>query len=429
MTIDTPKTELLGTILLVDDDSINLTVFGQCLMSDYSVLAATSGPRALEIAHATPQPDLILLDIMMPGMDGYEVMNKLKESPQTRDIPVIFVTALTSDLDESRGFELGAVDYIYKPCNLATLSARVGTQIELKKARDRLRDQNSFLEADLQRRLRENQLIQLELLENEKLAAIGQLAAGIAHEINNPLGFIYSNFNTLQNYNREIFELLDAYECYVGETDNLPELLEKIQRLKVEKELDFLRRDMKELLLECRDGLTRVRDIIQNLRQFADGNDSEWQLTDINNALEVTLGIFAHGMNGALKIHKDFADIPPIQCLPARLNQVFLSLLVNASQAIETAGDIFVRTGHDQQQIWVEITDTGHGIAPEHLPHVFEPFFSTHPLGKSIGLGLSTSQSIVGAHHGKIEVSSTPNQGTTFTVRLPVRQETGNQAV
>lgn len=421
MAVDNAKTEPLGTVLLVDDDSVNLTVFGQCLMPDYSVLAATSGSRALEIAHANPKPDLILLDIMMPNMDGYEVMGKLKESPETRDIPVIFVTALTSDLDESRGFALGAVDYIYKPCNLALLSARVGTQIELKKARDKLQNQNAYLEAELEKRLRENQLIQLELLETEKLAAIGQLAAGVAHEINNPLGFIYSNFNTLQSYIKEIFDLLDAYERCVGETEDIAELMEKIQCLNMEKELDFLRRDMKELLIESRDGLSRVRVIIQNLRQFADGNDSEWQLTDINNALEVTLGIFAHGLNTDLKIHRDFADIPPIRCLPARLNQVFLSILVNASQAIDTVGDIVIRTGHDQQQIWVEIADSGHGIAPEHLTHVFEPFFTTRPLGKGIGLGLSTAQSIVHAHHGKIEVCSTPNQGSTFTILLPIQ--------
>lgn len=422
MVVDNAKPEPLGTILLVDDDSINLTVFGQCLAPRYSVLAATSGGRALEIACATPKPDLILLDIMMPEMDGYEVMGKLKESPETRDIPVIFVTALTSDLDESRGFALGAVDYIYKPCNLAILSARVSTQIELKKARDRLQDQNTYLEAELEKRLRENQLIQLELLEAEKLAAVGQLAAGVAHEINNPLGFIYSNFNTLQTYNRDIFDLLDAYERCVGETPDAAELMQKIQHLKAEKELDFLRNDMNELLTESRDGLARVRDIIQNLQQFAEGNDNEWQLTDINKCLDITLSIFANGQNAHCTIHRDFADIPAARCLPARLNQVFLSLLVNASQAINTAGDIVIRTGHDRQQIWVEIADTGHGIAPEHLPHIFEPFFTTRPPGKGIGLGLSTAQSIVRAHHGKIEVCSEPNRGSTFTIRLPIQQ-------
>lgn len=418
----------LSTVLLVDDESINLSIFGHYLLDSFSVLAATSGRRALEIAHDSPKPDLILLDVMMPEMDGYEVIRCLKADPATCDIPVIFVTALTTDLDESKGFELGAVDYIYKPCNLAILLARINTQLELKQARERLQHQNRYLEAELEKRLRENQLIQLELLQSEKLAAIGQLAAGIAHEINNPLGYIYANFNTLQNYYRDIFELLDAYEKQLVPSQATPELIGYFNQLKTQKELDFLREDLPALLLESRDGLSRVRQIIKSLNTFADGDLDKWQFANINHCLDSTLDIFANNKNAHCKIHKQYAEIPEVYCLPIQLNQVFLCLLMNAAQAIATVGNITISTGRDTaDQVWVEVADDGHGIAPEHLKHVFEPFFTTRPQGQGMGLGLSTAQNIISAHHGKIEVESTPGQGSIFKIRLPISQP--NQAI
>jgi Signal transduction histidine kinase regulating C4-dicarboxylate transport system len=410
------------TVLLVDDDSVNLAVFGKCLSDAYSVLIATSGERALEIARGEQKPDLILLDIMMPGMDGYEVIQHLKADPNTQDIPVIFITALTSDVDETRGLELGAADYIYKPCSLAILSARVRAQIELKRTQDLLRDQNASLEAELEKRLRENQLFQLELLQSEKLAAIGQLAAGVAHEVNNPLGFIYSNLNTLQDYSRTLFAFMDDVDGLIGQEPQNQGLLAKIRGLYKHSDLDFVRKDMLELIVESRDGLARVRNIMQNLNKFSEGNTKEWQLADINECMDATLGIFQNDQSVQCVLEKNYGDVPTIHCIPSRINQAFLSLLINASQAIENGGTISVSTGCNDQQVWAEIADNGYGIAPENLAHLFEPFFTTRPIGKGIGLGLSTTEAIVRAHHGRIEVNSKVGQGSSFKIWLPIQQ-------
>jgi signal transduction histidine kinase len=194
-------------------------------------------------------------------------------------------------------------------------------------------------------------------------------------------------------------------------------------QLKAQKELDFLREDLPALLTESRDGLSRVRNIIKSLNSFAEGDDHQWQLADINQCLDTTLDIFASEKNAYCVIHKQYADIPAIYCLPIQLKHVFLSLLINASQAMDKSGNITIRSGCDNaEQVWVEFADDGHGVAPEHLKHLFEPFFTTRPLGQGIGLGLSTAQNIIAAHHGKIEVDSTPGQGSLFKIRLPIKQ-------
>ncbi|WP_431064965.1 sensor histidine kinase [Methylotuvimicrobium sp.] len=421
MSNDTTSIDKRPSILIVDDESVNLSVFGQYLMADYAVLVATSGAKALEIANNNSL-DLILLDIMMPGMDGYEVIKVLKASPKTQDIPVIFVTALTSGLDETFGFSLGAADYLYKPCNLSILSVRVNSQIELKKARERLQNQNIHLEAELQKRLQENQIIQSELMQSEKLAAIGQLAAGIAHEINNPLGFIFSNLNSFQEYALEIFDLIDQYDNQLSKCRHQPDCISKLQDLKQQKDWNFLREDIADLICESKEGLTRVRNIVRAFNQFTDDNGQDWQQCDIKLSLETTLKVFVCSQNIQCRIRKEYGDTPEIECIPQLMNQVFLSLLTNAWQAVDESGEIIIRTGTDGKQIWVEIADNGHGINPDHLHRLFEPFFTTRPIGKGIGLGLSTANNIVRAHHGRIDVSSQIGEGASFKIWLPIHQ-------
>jgi signal transduction histidine kinase len=421
MESDKQSTERQATILLVDDESINLSVFGQFLAPYYQVLVATSGQRALQLAGGAPKPDLILLDVMMPDMDGYQVIGQLKADPKTGDIPVIFVTALTSDLEEERGLSLGAVDYLYKPCHLSILLARIKTQLELKNARDWLKDQNAYLETEVQRRHQENEAVHLQLLQSEKLAAIGQLAAGIAHEINNPIGFVNSNLNTLDSYLRDVFCVLDASNAALDENPLSEDSLQSLRELKQTKQLDYLRNDIPELIAESMEGLTRVRDIIQDLKDFAHADKNEWELGDLHKGLDSTLNIIANELKYHCTVHKQYGEIPQIYCLSSQLNQVFMNLLINAAQSIETKGDIHIRTGRADQNVWVEISDSGKGIAPENLPRLFEPFFTTKPVGKGTGLGLSVSQNIVRKHGGKIEVTSQLGQGSRFRVWLPIR--------
>lgn len=423
MESDHQSADSIATILLVDDDFTNLSVFGQCLSSDYEVLVATSGQLALQLASGTPKPCLILLDVMMPGMDGYEVIARLKANPDTRDIPVIFVTALTSDMEEERGLQLGAVDYVYKPCHLPILLSRIRTQLELKKTHDWLKDQNAFLEAEVERRHQENQQVHLQLLQSEKLAAIGQLAAGIAHEINTPIGFVNSNLNSLDTYLSDIFVVLDAYDAQVASSPIAQDALQKLLELKQQKDIDYLRTDIPQLIAESREGLSRVRDIIQDLKDFSHTESNNWELSDLHKGIDSTLNIIGNELKYHCTIHKEYGNIPQIVCLPSQLNQVFMNLLINAAQAIEIRGDIIIRTSCNDREVWVEIRDNGKGIAPEHLPRLFEPFFTTKPVGKGTGLGLSISQNIVRKHGGRIEVSSKIGLGTTFRVWLPVQRK------
>ncbi|MEY4717605.1 MAG: hypothetical protein RL563_223 [Pseudomonadota bacterium] len=417
-----PNTSL-STILLVDDDAINLTVFGKSLSEYYEVLVANNGERALRLAQSEPKPDLILLDVMMPVMDGYQVLEQLKANPATQDIPVIYVTALSANSNEEHGLALGAVDYIYKPCPLSILLARVRTQLELKKSRDWLQNQNLYLEAEIQRRQQENQQVQLQLLQSEKLAAIGQLAAGIAHEINNPIGFINSNLSTLQTYWNDLTLVFNAIDGLTSNESFLPEAIEQLKQLQKAKNIDYLREDIPDLITESLEGLTRVKSIVLDLKNFSHAEENQWDLADLHKGLDSTLNIIWNELKYHCTIHKHYGEIPEIYCLPLQLNQVFMNLLINAGQAIQTQGDIHITTGvQGDNEVWVEITDTGEGISPELINRLCEPFFTTKPVGKGTGLGLSISQNIIKKHHGHMKISSQVGQGTTFRIVLPIRQ-------
>ncbi|GAB4271877.1 MAG: hypothetical protein Kow0065_21340 [Methylomicrobium sp.] len=362
------------TLLLVDDEPLNIKVFGKFLSEYFNVLVSTSGEYALKLVKGDNKPDLILLDVMMPDMDGYQVIKVLKDDPDTQDIPVVFLTALSDDADEERGLALGAADYIYKPCSLSILLAKVRIQLELQKSRAWLQDQNAFLEAELARRQQENQLVHLQLLQSEKLAAIGQLAAGIAHEINNPIGFVNSNLNTLNGYVEDLFKVLDAYQTLEHPDVVSDEAIRAVRLLREQKDIDFLRDDMPALINESLDGLARVRTIIRSLKDFSRVGDTTWEAADINQGIDSTLNIIWNELKYHCTIHKDYGDLPAVYCQISQLNQVFMNLLVNAGQAIQEKGDITIRTRQVGQEVWVEISDTGQGIEPQYINRLFEPF-------------------------------------------------------
>jgi two-component system, NtrC family, sensor kinase len=262
---------------------------------------------------------------------------------------------------------------------------------------------------------------QNQLLQSEKMASIGHLAAGVAHEINNPIGFVYSNLGTLDTYLRDIFALVEAYEAL--EQAPQPDKVAAVHRLKEQMDLPFLRKDIIELMSESRDGITRVKKIVQDLKDFShQGGDEKWQWALLHDGLDSTLNIASNEIKYKAKVIKEYGEIPEIQCLPSQINQVLMNILVNAAHAIDQSGTITVRTGRRAEEVWVEVTDTGCGIAPDNLKRIFDPFFTTKAVGKGTGLGLSLSYSIVQKHHGRIEVESEVGRGTTFRVCLPVRQ-------
>ena len=548
-----PAGKALATILVVDDSRINLKGVSRMLEGHFRVLTAESGPIALQIAAAEPRPDLILLDVMMPEMDGYEVIQRLQANEATRAIPVIFVTARVNDEDEQHGLSLGAADYITKPLRPSILLARIRNHLKLKQAQDALRDYNTALEssvvertatlsavldsadqlivmitvdgaimainrigaeqfgltptrlagcnlfdllpsefgiplADLiaevmdtgrsaeidaardqrifhvaaypvpgepprvvvyasdvtdkvaadamlrnereqlaaalahQRELnRKLEEAQNQLLQSEKMASLGQLAAGVAHELNNPIGFVRSNVTTLKGYLDSLFGIIQAYDAKAAESMP-PEALAALAAIKQREDFDFLHEDIFQLLAESQDGLTRVQDIVQNLKDFSRVGESGFGWADLHACLDSTLNIIWNELKYKCTVVKHYDQtLPQVYCIASQLNQVFMNLLVNAGHAIAEKGEITITTRQTADgTVQVAISDTGCGIAAEHLPHLFEPFFTTKPIGKGTGLGLSITYGIIGKHKGSIDVSSEVGKGTTFTVNLPV---------
>lgn len=262
---------------------------------------------------------------------------------------------------------------------------------------------------------------QSQLLQSEKMASIGQLAAGVAHEINNPVGYVYSNLGSLDMYLGDLMRLIEAGEALAAGTGSA-EAFDTVRR---EIDLDFLREDILMLMRESREGLDRVKKIVQDLKDFSRVDQSEeWQWANLQDGLDSTLNIVNNEIKYKATVERRYATLPPIECLPSQLNQVFMNLLVNAAQAIPDHGTITVETGAGEEEVWVAVSDTGCGIPEAIRTRIFEPFFTTKPVGKGTGLGLSLSYSIVQKHGGRIEVDSRPGEGTTFRVSLPVRHAT-----
>ena len=259
------------------------------------------------------------------------------------------------------------------------------------------------------------------LLQNEKMASIGQLAAGVAHEINNPIGYVHSNIGALEIYLNDLFLILDAYATTEDVLTDAAAHAE-LQRLKAELNLDFLRTDIPLLMAESKEGISRVSKIVQDLKDFSHVNSSqEWKWVDLHQGLNSTLNVVNNEIKYKAEVVKEYGILPEIECLPSEINQVFLNLLVNAAHAIADAerGIITLRSGCDDRYVWIEVADTGSGISPENLKRIFDPFFTTKPIGKGTGLGLSLSYGIVTKHGGSIEVDSKVGIGTTFRVILP----------
>jgi signal transduction histidine kinase len=275
----------------------------------------------------------------------------------------------------------------------------------------------------LQREIDERKQLESQLVQSEKLASLGQLAAGVAHEINNPIGFISSNLGTLDGYFKQLQTMLDAYrEAEAVITSG--EVLERLGQLREKVELEFLREDIPLLIKESKDGINRVGQIVKDLKDFSrvDSNQ-EWQWTNLQQGIESTLNIVANELKYKADVVKEYQTLPDIECLPSQINQVIMNLIVNASQAMgPERGTITLRTGLEGETVSIEVADTGSGIEPECLQKIFDPFYTTKPVGQGTGLGLSLSYGIVKKHRGDISVRSEVGVGTTFRVELPVHQ-------
>jgi len=323
---------------------------------------------------------------------------------------------------------------------LVTMAGQIAVAVDnakmaedLKRSKDQIEGYSKNLEEMVYKRTGELEKINMELkstqaqlLQTEKLSSLGQLAAGIAHEINNPIGFINSNLRTMGEYREDLMRLIEKYEALANNIksnnhDLLSSMANDLADTKMEIRFDFIMSDFSKLIQESRDGAFRVYKIVRDLRGFARADDAERKFADIHASLDSTINIVWNELKYKAEVIKDYGEIPEIECLPTQLNQVFMNILVNAAHSIKNRGKITIKTYSEGERVFVEISDTGAGIPEENLTKIFDPFFTTKEPGKGTGLGLSIVYGIIKKHNGEIKVKSKVGEGTTFTIELPVK--------
>ncbi|MBF4558466.1 hybrid sensor histidine kinase/response regulator [Pseudomonas sp. p50] len=368
---------------------------------------------------------LAFVDMRMPeGWDGAKTIEHLwQDDPR---LQVVVCTAYSDYSWDELLDRLQAHDRLLilkKPFDNIEVQQMANTLLTKWDMTERASLQMNHLEQLVQQEIDERKQLESQLVQSEKLASLGQLAAGVAHEINNPIGFISSNLGTLDGYFKQLQEMLDAYrdaEDAIGSSERV----ERLQQLREQVELEFLREDIPLLIKESKDGINRVGQIVKDLKDFSRVDASEeWQWVNLQQGIESTLNIVANELKYKADVLKAYQVLPDIECLPSQINQVIMNLIVNASQAIgPERGTLTLRTGQADERVWIEVEDTGAGIAPQNLQKIFDPFFTTKPVGQGTGLGLSLSYGIVKKHRGEISVRSEVGVGTTFRVELPIRQ-------
>ncbi|NEO87944.1 MAG: hybrid sensor histidine kinase/response regulator [Spirulina sp. SIO3F2] len=403
----------VGDVLVVDDNPTNLKVLLNVLESEkLRVKIAKSGEDALKKLQRS-LPDVILLDIQMPGgIDGFETCRQIKANPTTESIPVIFMTALHELENKVQGLKLGAVDYITKPFQQEEVVARIDVHLRLRKA-------------------------QLQLLQASRQAAVGQLAAGIAHEINNPVNFIYGNLQHTQDYIEYLFKVIESYENIDGQVPEA-QLEHKVDG--DELSLEFIRQDVPQMLQSMLNGTQRIRSLVLSLQNFSRLNESEWKMTQVSEGIESSLVLLSDRLRPQtstipeIQVIKNYASIPLVSGYPALLNEAIMHLMLNAIDALEAKLiqpeaiassfqpqlTLTTQLSSDEQSVLITVQDNGVGIPLSVQTQMFDQFYTTKGQGQGIGLGLPICQQIVEQkHQGKLTYHSEPGVGSQFTIQLP----------
>jgi signal transduction histidine kinase len=410
-----------GRILIVDDEDAVRNLFATSLSEKYECVKAASAQEALDRL-AEQQFALVISDVQMPGLSGIELLRKIvSDFP---DVAVIIVSGVDRSQRVIDALRIGASDYLIKPCDLDVLDFSVTRALE---RRALLRDGKRYKQ-DLERRNQELatqkaelERLQAQLVHSEKMASLGQLAGGVAHELNNPAGFIYSNMETLGEYVSDLKVMLAAYDGLALSA----ELASQVDATKQEIRYETLVPELSSIVADCQEGARRIRDIVLNLRTFSRLDEAEVKKIDIHAGIDATIRLLSqYYSSNHITLKREYGNLPLVDCFAGQLNQVWMNLLTNAAQAIGRGpGEVTIETGVKDSAVMVRIGDTGDGIAAENLTRIFDPFFTTKPVGEGTGLGLSITYGIVEKHGGTITVESTPGIGTTFTTLIPLNEQ------
>ena len=408
-----------GRVVIVDDER----EVGTCLRLTlekwgYQAHAFDNGFDALlflEERHG--EVDAVLTDIHMPGMDGMELLDRVLCIEA--EIPVILVTAFADIGLTVEAVTKGAFDFIIKPYDPAYVLKALEKAVTYRRLRLSERSYRAELERAVEERTRELNRAHEIVLQNEKMALVGQIAAGVAHEINNPVGFISSNLGSLGKYVARLLMFHGVLTEALAKHCPADELA-RIEEVRKTARIDSIVDDIPALFNESQEGIERITEIVRNLKGFSHVDGGVFVLSDINEVIVKALNIARNELKYVSTVVSDLGEIPRTRCLPNQLAQVFINLLINAAHAIKGHGEITVSSRREGDHILVTISDTGCGMPEEVKARIFEPFFTTKEPGKGTGLGLSISHDIIKKHAGEISVESVPGRGTTFVIRLPI---------
>ena len=404
-------------LLIVDDSRVVRKMYGMFLDEKYECDEAESFDEAMAAIKRNDYA-VVITDVMMPGLSGIELLRKVvNDYPTTEVIVASSIDRPQRALDAIR---LGAFDYLIKPCDPDVLAVTVERAIERRELLLGARNYKRELETrNSELLLRKEQLerLQAQMVHNEKMASLGQLSAGVAHEVNNPVGFVHSNLEMLDQLVGDLVQLLETYD----QMELPPEFQAAVDQVKQRIDYPLIVDDVRNMIRDCRDGSDRIRAIIQNLRMFSRLDEAEYKATDVHEGIEATLRLCKRFFSGGkIFLLRDYGILPSIRAFSGPLNQVWMNLIINAAQAIgDASGEIRIATSEDDENVFVAVSDTGCGIAVQNLNRIFDPFFTTKPVGEGTGLGLPVSFGIIQSHGGEITVDSKLAEGTTFTVRLP----------
>lgn len=427
-------------ILVVDDSVVNLEIVKSLLLdiiSEKEIILCSEPIRTQKIIDEE-NIDILLLDVIMPIIDGFEILKNLRSDEKYKQIPIIMLTSLTDKLSFKKCFELGANDYIKKPIDKDEFFARIKVAISSRK---NLLNLKSIIDlsASQNRELKEvnDKLLdaKMTLMQAEKMAAIGQLAAGIAHEINNPFSFVSSNFEVLSRYFKRVLEYFDAVDEYKKQlldsnSDELNNVVEKLNFIDKRLKLGVIKSETKELISDSVTGIKRVSEIVQSLRIFSrSSKNDEKEFGSLNELVKQVLLILRNESKYVAEIEVIIPENCELTCNRGQIAQVLLNIIMNAVQAIKSQerkemGHIAVAVDRVNEFITINISDDGPGIRSEHINKIFNPFFTTKEVGAGTGLGLSISYDIiVNKHRGTIDVKSELGIGTEFIISLPIKLE------